>query len=812
MADIKDASKQIRVVPPPEVKVVTPGRPTALPLPPRRLPLPTGLPPRPSATPQSFSVAKGELGSLRDGQVVKIISGWEWFMANPPTTVEEVKSMDQLRDKIQLIKFGAIGDNSCFYHSVLGTAYPPYQDSKTMITYWENDLKLRAESKEAAYPSDQPTLITRGKQLLADNFRRDIATWLLLPALKPDGQPYSEQEALAYLNSTSARVDAFLDRQRARDPMRPIFSQIDQKILKQSVEYASDGTQRDIEYEASWASDKVDGYYSFDENEAKNTVDELILTTVNGTDTFMASNVYPAIVQLREQLGEEKFFTQEGINAIQDVAVSKAGLTPELIEDILKQQGALRTGASSYKGLKIGFDRASVQQMMTEFANKVVYQSGQDVTPAESLDYLTYDSQIRQGVNTGRPADEILYNMGLLGKVGNRYQETKELKAYYDASPTLREFREYARQYIETMKAIGVTFRDSFRSPTPIQFSRYFGQILTVSQNTSLFIPLLRQSINPVPEPHFFTEEDIKALLREDPRINVIEEAKSLADTPDRLKAVETEAKVLMELPLNLNYFVMDQGRNLSRYNIQSPSVNENDIEYGLRLSTLLRYILPHYNEKARRITRRDAGITDVVTLMPFILNINIFLVKIYGNRIVVHSKYITENPQNYPTVVINWLGGHFEGVGTYETGEDGVSSIKTAFEPDHPFVIALDEYIRRRDATGGGEVKMEQTLLVNKLPEHYGPRGSAVVPIPIGVPRSGIPRPIPIPTSRGNGIPRDVGIESMMLADPTLTKEDATAIWDAEHGSRPLPRPIARVVQPPIPVKRAPIPLPRPT
>lgn len=199
--------------------------------------------------------------------------------------------------------------------------------------------------------------------------------------------------------------------------------------------------------------------------------------------------------------------------------------------------------------------------------------------------------------------------------------------------------------------------RDLIGNPKNIEWGSYSeerirGYInLIKNRGVKALMDILLVSINKNTN-SMWTREDLHSYLYEDPRKNCL------------------------EYPININYFMMGDGIIIERMNLP----NDNGIN-SFHLNELIKTISPEEKDNSV-IFRCDSGEDDIISIIPYILNISIIIVEnmkiksIYSPS-VIHS--------NYPIVIFNYTGNHFEVI-----GEVNKNSIKTIFSYKDPLVITL--------------------------------------------------------------------------------------------------------------------------
>ncbi len=231
---------------------------------------------------------------------------------------------------------------------------------------------------------------------------------------------------------------------------------------------------------------------------------------------------------------------------------------------------------------------------------------------------------------------------------------------------------------------------------------------VAITQNAFQF---LNDSIDPTTGLQF-TKEAIQQILVKDPRTNINPE-----DPLGRLKLIEDVYP--MSLPLVSNFFMFGRGIFISTYPGRP--------NYGLKnIKDVINYDSGH-----------DAGDEDMLPLFPYIFGINLYICQVYDDHINVEylfSNSITEGRivETNLSIVIehnrNEFGGHFETIGTFENGV-----VNTLFTPQHPFIQALNEYLRIKRTMGGLDV-MNQIYQQSRA---YTKRlGTIIANIPVLDPR----------------------------------------------------------------------------
>lgn len=224
-------------------------------------------------------------------------------------------------------------------------------------------------------------------------------------------------------------------------------------------------------------------------------------------------------------------------------------------------------------------------------------------------------------------------------------------------------FENYVIQYYTIHQFLKQNIRD-LRTRNYGKFVDNSPDILSV-QDRSSAIALLERSINKRTN-LLFTLDEIQEVLKTDPRT-------FKDDNGDDL-VMDTDARLRQ---LNSNFFMSGGGRAILSYPALWAS--------GVTMNKII--------ENVSYRSRCDAGEEDVLPFFQDMLNINFILCKVYEDHLHVEKVY-SNYSDDRPYILVNRHtgneGGHFETIGIVETGE---KSIKTLFEPYHPFITSLLAY-----------------------------------------------------------------------------------------------------------------------
>ncbi|CAH6418676.1 Hypothetical protein POVN_LOCUS395 [uncultured virus] len=663
--------------------------------------------------------SKGRLSSISDYQTTLIMSGWDWFRG------------EGVADQIQLIRTGAIGDMSCFYHSVLKAIVSMYQNEADILKYAQ---------KIAAATGDQVNLHS-ARQVFADNFRRAIAQWFTRPAINPaTGVAYTEAEARYYIN-TRKRGMATILREEIKDPYSVRFNPFDTFVTRQVLN--TRGAVSDKKYK--WSHNTFEDLIS-DEEAVREAAFEMLLRDTAGSDDASLKRASDAIKAMVAQMPLGEVHTPEGIAATLRVAAQAAHFTPELLHAKLAEKGITRENI------------LSIQETFKEEVRKTI---GEEVPDQWKEYYRVYSRIINDSLAEGKTANEALLACKLL-KVGVGGELEPQSMNYLG-------FITYARGYVEKRRNMVDFIRITFCDPASVSHQAYpMAQQREASDNVERFLVLMGRSINGRTK-QYYTPQEIASRLDQDMRVGLIDD------------------RTLLELPLSINYFMLNEGANIYRFN----DVDDRGAR-TFHLNHLIKTVLP-ITEGGRVVRRCDAGEDDIIPLMPFIMGIDIYLVHLYGDHIRVYRSIFNSPEDSFihksPSVVIHSTGGHFEVVGC----ADAKGVVKTCFEPTHPFIKAINEYTRRLNL-GGGHDALYKTLAVSKLKESTP---SAYTPLPLPLPGLSIGSHVPEALRAGHQLfsvgpaklvtiaPVSAASEreiAALMEDMGVDKITAQAIWQAQH------------------------------
>lgn len=242
--------------------------------------------------------------------------------------------------------------------------------------------------------------------------------------------------------------------------------------------------------------------------------------------------------------------------------------------------------------------------------------------------------------------------------------------------PTLSDFTNVVKQYVE-WKVILRDFikthildrrystfgKHSIRDDIRPFFLRYEGDIDQVKD-------FILKSINPQTE-QLFTEQQYDILMNTDPRRHLNVAGESLVQNEQDLNT-----------PLNINYWMMGCGVNIVRTSVLE----------SLKITMEKTISAISYRSRGEN---SDAADSNMLPLFVHIFNVDMFICNVFKDHINVLHRYPAENTSNL-CMVINIHGGkdggHFETVGLIEQ-----NSIKTLFESNHPFITALEGFLKEK-------------------------------------------------------------------------------------------------------------------
>lgn len=642
-------------------------------------------------------ITKGRLGSISDNTTEKIITGWDWF------SKDKSSSDYPLEDQIQVIRAGAIGDNSCFYHSTCKAISPIYQNEVDII---------RCATAIAGKPEDVKDLY-HARQILVDNFRNDIGFWLTSPAIdQKTGQPYTEADARRYLNTRTKSIALYLMKE-VKDPRRFKFKPFD-------IEYErklSRGKGETVTRKYKWAHHIYEDLVSDDEKIRNDTYQLLINDTVGHDDPgVFETAAVQAVDQCLDTQSSQLKYSPDGIAATREAALKALRFTPESLKKTLEKRDITHE------------KNVAIQDEMKKILVKAL-----DPDDDWTLYYFNYIRIINDRLAEGCITNQVLVHCSLL--------DQRTMK------PTVARFShfvDYMRTYIDKRRKMIDFIKTTFLNPATMEPANYpmAVQREIIAGGVDKFLQILAESINGATG-MYYKPAEIQNMLDRDIRVGII-------DDPETLK-----------YSININYFMVNEGMNIHHFN------DEDDV--GVRtfkLKNLLDVIRPQMNSKGKVIGRRDAGEDDIIGMMPFILGIDIYLVQLYGDHIRVHRSYYNSSEDsdvhNSPSIVIHSTGSHFEVVGVYES-----ESVKTIFEPNHPFIAAIHEYTKRLNRSHDGHDGVYRSLQVSKIPVE-------------------VVRPISLPISSGSSRlmrrePTSEEIRGIVLSMGT-DEAQARTIWHAAN------------------------------
>lgn len=686
--------------------------------------------------------------------VEPISTGWDWFQKPDSKTLE---------DKIPIYRIGAIPDNSCFYHSLATALVPTYQEEKKVLTYWR--LNRGLPSSHAA--SSQ---LYVARQTFVDNFRRSIVQWLRRTATNPrTGAIYSEEEAKRVLTDQPwfriSRASSSDGASRIQDPTHVTFG-----------DWRGNVTLGEGDRPIGWAYRYLQDLVAEDEKENHPRADAiqwLYENTVNRSlDSESAEQLRQYLRQVRDGQSAEDQRSDAGLQEIKDAAIAASRWTsPEQISEVLltkeidpatyrKMSGDLvdallplfrRRVVATALGLPVDTPSRQVMDHYNLVAsdpdNSAALQ--ERMSDPEILRQAYYDRSdaiigsifftLAREQKEGDPIKTALTeaNLAVLDSK-KKLQPNPALLAELlpieqNPQEALRKILTSAEAFASKLRRLAIRIYDLFGRPDALRFGAYPRDVIaTAAQRREDFAILMGNSVDAAPATpvtagagvasRYFTPERIEAILSEDPRSGMIEDPR------------------LLELPLNINYFMLDNGTLIERY----PTVVTDAPKYSL--FELIRVIGPYIDAQGkvplhsalRELPRFDAGEDDFLPISALMFRINVILVQVYSNYIGVNRVYGGGRDNQYdnqaPSVVINWTGGHFECLGTLEEGgslerkielreggppSDKKKSLKTVFEPNHPFIRAIQEYRdldSRLKATGDGKTVYD-TLTVSRRP-----------------------------------------------------------------------------------------------
>lgn len=674
--------------------------------------------------------SKNQLTSISDDQVEKIITGWDWF--------SHASKLDE--DVIQIIRTGSIGDQSCFYHSVLKALVPTYQNKAHILAYSKT-----IDDMNGTNPSNN---LYTARQRFTDIFRRSIADWLCSPAINPQTKcAFTETEAFVHLNTRPRGIEQILSKE-VNDPMTVHFDPFN-VVVERKV---PSGTDNKVTIKCyKWAHNVFEDLVG-DNKEAKESMITYLMQHAVFSTNKSIESMSTAIKHVIAGQSPEVRRSADGIKATHTAAITAGHITRDELLTLLSSKGITSENIESIK-------KSFLKELQKTLS---IASKSEDLMKY----YNIYNIIINDGLASGETANDTLVKCTLLKKVGSRYEP---LINYYV------DFIKYARGYVEGRRKMIDFIRTVLVDPSTIKNNRYpmADRKRIKSLGFAALLELLENSINDSTG-LYYTKDQISTILNRDTRIGYIKDPEILA------------------LPITLNYFIINDGINI--YNHED--TNDNNIP-TFQLKYLLPRILPTIDSSGNVISRHDAGEDDIIAMMPFIVNVDIYLVYLFGDHMRVYQSFKSssaedcEKVEKRPSIVIHSVGGprggHFEVIGMAD--DDGI--VKTVFEPNHPFIIAINEYIERLHKLGSHEA-VYNTL---KISQRQTPSFGFSNLTPLQLPQlPWLPQQSGPPAQLSGRMPPILSLTPSQL-DLNMIKiqtgaDDATAkaIWMAQNGPSSAP------------------------
>ena len=217
--------------------------------------------------------------------------------------------------------------------------------------------------------------------------------------------------------------------------------------------------------------------------------------------------------------------------------------------------------------------------------------------------------------------------------------------------PKFEQLASVVDSYIKYRTTILIEIRTLIRAKD-FKFGRHPTKYVNQKIASGQHIELILESINPKTG-DFFTQSEVTQLFQNDPR------------PPN---------KECLDLPLNINFFTAGNGFILGRLET-------------LMVSDGKDRTFEDFINRISGVNLSDAGEEDIIPFIPYILDIDLYIVRSTLKGLELINIYTTEyGIYSKQSVVINHIGNHFETIGLIEPN----GNIKTLFEPDSPLISKI--------------------------------------------------------------------------------------------------------------------------
>jgi len=601
--------------------------------------------------------------------------GWPWYH----------------NDHVYVI--GAIGDGSCFYHSVLKCVCRTYQVLDLLHDYGRMVVWPRGQLKTSVHDL---------RQTFCDTFRRGLFRWLLEPV-----PGITVEEARVFLLQQEGVVRLIFDNMLL-SPRRPGWRQRSEALTVTRIRPMAG---RNVPYRASEIHTLLEELVAEDQAfradpALGHPLYEGLINTTHHQPTPPEAEQVTATLRLMELSPRNDLFVPTTIELMRQTSANTqefldVELLPRLYEVELARQ-AVQREIANYRLDGMAYSAANQAARLTSYI----------LSAHQALAGEAYVDQVMLATQFARQATHLDRDP----RTGERVLPGKIIPAGGDAElPTYNALRAYARAFLNLRHWArdNLLLEPSFDPYTRDEVNAFIrGGPAVVWAHIDRSI--LRRT------GALITPAEAAAMRTMDPRTIPLLNGRPLVNTPCG-----------MAIALNSNFFLMKEGDNLVDYQVTSHEGPTREIEY------LMQRIVPSVTGGG--INRQDAGATDIVTLMPDILRVNIFLMAAYTNHLrltqIFQPLLAGVDYRACPCIVIHQMAGHYELFGIQEG--DGM---QTAFPYEHPFIQAILTFDREREARPNrGNNGVWEDLIRPALP-----------PPP--------PRPVPLP-----GVPGQIALPGMV-------------------------------------------------
>lgn len=686
--------------------------------------------------------------------------GWPWAR-NP-----------QGDDLFLGVRKSAIGDGSCFYHSIWWSigilrrieSSPLFSNPSFAKTIDYIDIDYRDPEQVRNYVSARdPSVNTLNEQrsFMVDRLRNDIYTWLISTSYNMETKlPYSEEEARILIMNDISFMKIWFKDYTLNPNLVKFYSTKNQAVLflrniiPKPEEYI-------INYMKSVASDYEKTKLL---PEQKNTI----------ADLWEASKFDPdSIINFTRDLRER--MKRNTPNFLKNY-----DLRDEIVTMLISSNKGIFNWYQNLKSLDIDSIQANLRFMLENsgeqhpiwlihYINKEVShirESGVDEKTADVIEATFRENFKKAGyqlLDLPLVKESIVKTSQLLADPNVTIKDfISEIMVWADIEPliqkniTIPEFQEYIDSLLTKYSLLNIKILLEKYIPNPLLnlIKRYidvrYSLVKTITDrcgfNLNLYVyppysnsyidnmvtssekgwELLSRSIDPRTNA-IYTVEDVNLIKEMDPRTMTVGgypiSSKWVEVRPGQHKREKKIDDETMELPLNSNYFTF----------LSSWSLKGETYERTLRS---LKETLPVVIQNGF-LRRKDAG-EDTFQYISGILGVNIIVVVCYNEFVHIYNTW--ENSENKRYVVASNQGYHFEPFGISDPNRN--TGFRTLFEKEDPFILAYNEYGKFFREFGGSAEREFQYL---KNYPRLGKRANAF-PVNIGTIRKPSLPNLPLP------------------------------------------------------------------